>query len=174
MKVLGPPGKMSDLKQGAAGTCGPAGQDMADGLGHYAGDFDVAAVWKGLEAETDAQLVDVRTRAEWTFVGVADLRPIGKSAAFVEWQSFPSMSVNPDFVRQLEAELGRRGVGKDAPIYFLCRSGARSQSAAAAATAAGFTAAYNVAGGFEGPVGPDGRRGAVDGWKAAGLPWVQS
>lgn len=147
---------------------------MAEGLAYYAGDLDVGTVWRNLETEADAQLVDVRTRAEWTFVGVSDLRPIGKSVAFIEWQSFPTMAVNTDFLRQLEAELARRGVGKEAPLYFLCRSGARSQSAAMAAASAGYTAAFNVEGGFEGPAGPDGRRGSVAGWKAAGLPWVQS
>jgi rhodanese-related sulfurtransferase len=140
----------------------------------YAGDLDAEDVWPRLKEDPVAQLVDVRTRAEWSYVGVPDLRGIGKTPILVEWQSFPSMTVNPEFIRSLDAELARAGRDRSAPIYFLCRSGARSQSAAAAATAAGFTPAYNVAGGFEGPRGQDGHRGGVRGWKAAGLPWTQS
>jgi rhodanese-related sulfurtransferase len=140
----------------------------------YAGDLDVDEVWPRLKDDPSSLLVDVRTRAEWSFVGLPDLRSIGKSPVLLEWQRYPSMEANPDFVRDLEAEVARLGLTHAASVFFLCRSGARSQAAAMAATAAGFTAAYNVAGGFEGPLGPDGHRGTVQGWKAAGLPWVQS
>jgi rhodanese-related sulfurtransferase len=57
---------------------------------------------------------------------------------------------------------------------FLCRSGARSRAAAAALTRIGFEKAFNVAGGFEGDLDGEGHRGAITGWKAAGLPWRQS
>jgi rhodanese-related sulfurtransferase len=142
--------------------------------GHYAGDLEVGEVWNRLADDPRAVLVDVRTRAEWSFVGLPDLRPLGKAPVLIEWQSYPAMGVNPGFVQDLGEELARLGAAPDAPVFFLCRSGVRSQAAAAAATAAGHTAAFNVAGGFEGPVGPDGHRGAVAGWKASGLPWVQS
>jgi hypothetical protein len=39
--------------------------------------------------------------------------------------------------------------------------------------AAGYRACHNVAGGFEGPLDDDRHRGSADGWKAAGLPWLQ-
>ncbi len=79
-----------------------------------------------------------------------------------------------DFAAQLAAELAARGVSKDAPLYFICRSGARSRHAAVAMADAGFTQCFNVAGGFEGPHDPERHRGQVEGWKAAGLPWTQS
>ena len=66
------------------------------------------------------------------------------------------------------------GADKDAPVLFLCRSGARSRSAAIALTAAGFSRAYNIVGGFEGDLDGDRHRGQTNGWKAAGLPWKQS
>ena len=147
---------------------------MSDqGSGRYAGDVDAAEAWEGLKAP-DARLVDVRTRPEWTFVGVPDLSPLGKEALFLEWQAYPSMAVAPDFVERLAAHLAEEGVGRDAPLYFLCRSGGRSQAAAMAVAAAGFTRCYNVAGGFEGRLDPTRHRGTVEGWKAAGLPWIQS
>lgn len=140
----------------------------------YAGDEEVGTVWDRLAADPSAVLVDVRTRAEWTFVGLPDLRPVGRSVCLIEWQTYPNMSVNPAFLDELAAAVGAPAERGEGPIYFLCRSGARSRSAAVAATAAGFRSSFNVADGFEGPLGPDGRRGGVAGWKAAGLPWTQS
>jgi len=39
----------------------------------YAGDISAAEAWEKLAADSRAQLVDVRTLAEWNFVGVPDL-----------------------------------------------------------------------------------------------------
>ncbi|MDQ4061880.1 MAG: rhodanese-like domain-containing protein [Pseudomonadota bacterium] len=143
------------------------------GSGDYAGDVDAGQAWEGLKAP-DAHLVDVRTRAEWTFVGVPDLSPLGKEPLFIEWQSYPSMAVAGDFVERLAAHLAAEGVPRDAPLYFICRSGGRSQAAAMAMAQAGFGRCYNVADGFEGRLDPARHRGSVEGWKAAGLPWIQS
>ncbi len=57
---------------------------------------------------------------------------------------------------------------------FLCRSGGRSHHAAALATHEGFRECYNVLEGFEGDRDASGHRNTVGGWRAAGLPWVQS
>jgi len=140
----------------------------------YAGDLPVQEAWSLLQSDPKAQLVDVRTAAEWSFVGLPDLSGIGRKVHMVEWQTYPSMAVNPDFASVAADALAKTGAGKDTPVLFLCRSGARSRSAAVALTRAGFTRAFNVAGGFEGDVGPDGHRGHINGWKAANLPWRQS
>jgi rhodanese-related sulfurtransferase len=140
----------------------------------YAGDIDVREAWTLLGADPKAQLVDCRTAAEWTFVGLPDLSSLGRSALCVEWQSFPSMAIDGDFTKRTAEELRRAGAGNDTPVLFLCRSGARSRAAAIAMTRAGFTRAYNVAGGFEGDMDPDGHRGRRNGWKASDLPWRQS
>lgn len=142
--------------------------------GAYAGDIDAARAWEELSASPAATLIDVRTVPEWSYVGVPSLRPLGKEPVLIEWQSFPDMTVADDFCERLGAELAARGVGRDAPLFFLCRSGARSRSAAIAMTGAGFTRCYNVEAGFEGPLDPSRHRGAVAGWKAAGLPWFQT
>ncbi len=131
----------------------------------YAGDVSPSAAHAALEADPAAVLVDCRTRAEWQFVGVPEL---GDRVKFVEWQRYPDGLRNAAFLDELSAS----GAGPRVPVYFICRSGARSRDAAVAATAAGYRAAYNVADGFEGPVGPDGQR-TVAGWKADGLPWRQ-
>ena len=140
----------------------------------YAGDVSVEEAWSVLSQAPEATLVYVRSAAEWTFVGVPDLRPVDKETVFAEWQSFPGMGVRPEFTDGLVRELTARGVPADAPVLFLCRSGARSRAAATALTAAGFERCYNIADGFEGPPDEDGHRGRVGGWKAKGLPWRQT
>lgn len=136
----------------------------------YAGDVEPAEAFQAIVADPAAVLVDVRTRPELAYVGYPDLSQIGKQIIPIEWQVFPSGRQNPDFVDELEA----RGVQKDQPVYFICRSGVRSMHAAIAATNAGYRSAFNVADGFEGPVGDDGHRGVSAGWKSDGLPWRQS
>jgi rhodanese-related sulfurtransferase len=136
-------------------------------------DVPVEETWVRLKADKDAVLVDVRTRAEWTFVGLPDLSELNKRVITVEWQTFPDNRVNPEFVEKLTELLDGAGVAKDAEVFFVCRSGARSKAAATAMAAAGYTRTRNVAEGFEGPLDSDQKRGQVAGWKAAGLPWRQ-
>jgi rhodanese-related sulfurtransferase len=142
--------------------------------GGYRADVVSSEVWRKLAEDTEAVLIDVRSQAEWAFVGVPDLSSIGKEAVLLEWQRYPGMVRNEDFVGALGGALRARGVSDDTALYFMCRSGARSASAAAAMTAAGFSNCFNVADGFEGRLDPTRHRGAVEGWKAAGLPWAQS
>jgi rhodanese-related sulfurtransferase len=126
-------------------------------------------VWETLKQNPDAQLVDVRTDAEWNFVGVPDLAEAGKEAVLIPWQVYPSMQVNSAFGDQLK----QAGFTPQHHIFFLCRSGVRSVAAAKAAQAAGFPHTYNIVDGFEGPADADGHRGTEAGWKAEGLPWRQ-
>ena len=127
-----------------------------------------------LQNERDAVLVDVRSKPEWQFVGVPDLSALGKDALLIEWQTYPTMQRNVDFASALKAELAGNAVPDDAPLLFLCRSGARSQAAAAAMAAAGHPRCYNITGGFEGPPDGEHHRGQVAGWKALRLPWAQN
>ena len=136
----------------------------------YAGDVAPTTAWKILSERKDAILIDCRTRAEWNYVGLPDLETLAKRAALIEWQVFPSMQPNPEFVTALSGALA----DKDAPLLFICRSGARSAAAAKAMTAAGFSTCLNVADGFEGPLDGTAKRGTAGGWKAAGLPWRQT
>lgn len=140
---------------------------------HYAGDISPQEAWARLEGDPRAQLVDVRTMAEWNFVGLPDLSPLGRRAHCIEWQTFPTMAVNPAFAAEAEGAVTAAGADRDTPIFFLCRSGARSRAAAAALAAVGFTQAFNVANGFEGDPDAQRHRGNINGWKAEGLPWRQ-
>ena len=140
---------------------------------NYAGDVTSRECWQALLSDKNAQLVDVRTTAEWSFVGVPDISKLDRSVIFEAWQQFPGMAINQEFAERVQGELHSRGATKGDPVYFLCRSGQRSAAAAAALTAAGFQHAYNVAGGFEGNLDQHQHRGGIDGWKVAGLDWVQ-
>jgi rhodanese-related sulfurtransferase len=135
----------------------------------YAGDISPKQAWELLAKNPKAVLVDVRTDAEFAYVGNPDLSSLGKQVLRAFWKVFPGMEINPNFV----AEVDKSGIDKDAPLLFICRSGVRSRDAAIAMTAAGFKECYNVAGGFEGDKDATGHRGTVNGWKVDGLPWAQ-
>ena len=135
----------------------------------YAGDISAEEAWKRLSTDPKAQLVDVRTLAEWNFVGLPDLSALGRQAHCVEWQVFPEGARNSGFV----AEAGQALGDPETPVLVMCRSGARSRAAAMALTQAGFSQAFNISDGFEGDRDDHGHRGAQNGWKAANLPWKQ-
>ena len=134
----------------------------------YAGDVSPAEAYAAATGPEAALLVDVRTRAEWTYVGVPVLEGAGHEVAFVEWSTYPEGRVNERFVDEVRAS----GLEPGRPVYLLCRSGVRSKAAADALTAAGLGPAYTVSDGFEGPHSAQGHR-TVAGWKVAGLPWRQ-
>jgi rhodanese-related sulfurtransferase len=121
--------------------------------------------WEILSEDPDAVLIDVRTKAEWAFVGIPDLTSLGKHARMVEWTTFPSGQPNPQFLEQ-----STEGLARQQSLLMLCRSGARSNAAATMLNANGFTA-INIGAGFEGDLDPEGHR--CGGWKDA-LPWRQN
>jgi rhodanese-related sulfurtransferase len=136
----------------------------------YAGDISPETAWEILTDDPQAVLVDVRTDAEWSYVGVPDLGSVGKEPLLIPWKLFPSMAQNEHFVEQVT----EAGVDARDTMVLLCRSGQRSAAAAQALTEAGFRRCYNIAEGFEGDKDSNGQRGTLGGWKVRGLPWVQS
>lgn len=128
----------------------------------YAGALTPKEAHELMQQHPKAKLVDVRTRAEWDYVGRVP------RAVEVELLTYPGNVPNDAFIDQLQAK-----VPKDALVMFLCRSGGRSNTAASIATEAGFANCYNVLEGFEGDRDANGHRNSVGGWRAAGLPWVQ-
>ncbi|MFE3446879.1 rhodanese-like domain-containing protein [Nocardia sp. NPDC059180] len=136
----------------------------------YAGDITPKQAWEILRDDPRAVLVDVRTEAEWRFVGIPDTSAIDRQTVLIEWVDGTGAR-NTEFAQQLSTVLDGRD--PDAPVVFLCRSGQRSAHAATVATSTGIEPAYNVSEGFEGPLDEFGHRG-VAGWRADGLPWRQS
>lgn len=116
-----------------------------------------------LRLAPSARLIDVRTRAEWDFVGFVP------GSTLIEWQHYPAWALNQNFYAELTQQ-----VDPESLVLFLCRSGHRSHLAAIAATRAGYPDCYNIAEGLEGDRDPvTGQRGK-NGWKATGLPWIQN
>ncbi|HEY1781970.1 MAG TPA: rhodanese-like domain-containing protein [Roseiarcus sp.] len=140
----------------------------------YAGDLLAIDAYALLEGDSSSVLIDVRTQAEWAYVGTPNLQTLGKTLLLLEWQSYPSMAVDAEFASRLEAMLRSGGVERGAPLIFLCRSGVRSRQAAISMTSAGWGPCFNLSDGFEGPLDGSLRRGGVSGWKAGGLPWSQT
>lgn len=134
------------------------------------------AVWESLKSEPNTALVDVRTQAEWAFVGLPDLTNLEKDVILLEWLTYPGMSVNQNFADELFQKFGDRIPDS---IFFICRSGARSLSAANlvaefARDSGHVTRCFNVAEGFEGDLDADRHRASLNGWKKRGLPWRQT
>jgi rhodanese-related sulfurtransferase len=129
----------------------------------YAGALTPAEAHEVWRNSQGAALVDVRTRAEWDYVGRIP------GAVEIELLTYPGNRPNPAFLTELQSK-----IDKEAPVLFICRSGGRSHNAAMLATQAGYRAAYNVLEGFEGDRDAQGHRNSTGGWRAAGLPWTQS
>lgn len=126
----------------------------------YAGALTPAEAFEVWQMAPNAKLVDVRTRAEWDWVGRIP------EAEEIEWMSYPGNLPNDHFLAQLKQQ-----VDPEALVMFICRSGVRSDKAASLASQAGYAEAYNVLEGFEGDKDSDGHRGNLGGWRHAGLPW---
>ena len=119
--------------------------------------------WNLWQENSNAILVDVRTKMEHVFVG----HPPG--AIHIAWKEAPDWQLNADFVAAVE----KQQLDKTAPILLLCRSGQRSLEAAMALQVAGFTHLVNIVDGFEGPLDQQQHRGQIAGWRHDGLPWRQ-
>ncbi len=135
----------------------------------YAGDLTPKQGWEMLAENPYAVLIDVRTEAEYAWVGSPDLSSLGKDALDVPWMMFLDMELIPDFVDHVSGAAHC----KETPLMILCRSGVRALQAAEAMTEAGFTKCYNLASGFEGKHDDNGHRGTINGWKVDGLFWRQ-
>lgn len=149
---------------------------MGTGIDPSIGEVLPVAAWEILATENDARLIDVRTVAEWNFVGVPDLSELNQTVICAEWAMYPGMSANPHFVETVINALGAEVPGK---LLFLCRSGVRSLRAADAITAhyaqqGNAVSCFNVLEGFEGDPDANGHRGNLNGWKLRGLAWRQS
>ena len=127
----------------------------------YAGDVSPQLAWAWVQAG-EAELVDVRTDAERTWVGFVP------DAHALAWKQWPGMAMNPEFDDGIQA-LGAGGK----KLLLLCRSGVRSVAAAQRATELGLQA-YNILEGFEGDPDANAHRGQTGGWRMRGLPWRQS
>lgn len=128
--------------------------------------------------------IDVRSRAEATFLGMPTLADVlipfqefnGDTAPWNDKAATFGMDANLDFVKQVDAEMARRGLAKNTPIIVMCRSGGRSAASASLLTKYGYTQVYSMVDGYEGDATPAGAPNAgqrtLNGWRVEGLPWT--
>lgn len=120
--------------------------------------------WTQLQNDQTTVLIDVRTSAEYSFVGHPTM------AVLIPWKELPTMDVNPDFIAQVEATV----VDKNTPLILMCRSGQRSMQASQALLNAGYSNVSNMDEGFEGDPDQNQQRSNINGWRFHQLPWQQS
>ena len=122
-----------------------------------------------LSKKSSSYLIDVRTKPEWSFVGIPDLHSLQKNTICVCWRVYPSMEININF----QSEILEFGINNQDIIFLICRSGNRSAEAADFLTSKGFINCFNVIDGFEGDIGSHHQRSTINGWKYNKLPWKQ-
>jgi len=127
--------------------------------------------------DPESMIIDVRTFEEFNFVGFIDLSKIEdgkKKLLMLPWRLYPKMDYNPDFQIFLEEFLNKNFSNpKEVKIIFICKSGGRSNEAAAYFLDLGYKNCYNIVGGFEGELNQENKRGTINGWKASNLDWGQ-
>lgn len=114
--------------------------------------------------EPDTYLVDVRSIAEYVFVGHPEM---AHNIPLTFWDELKQDLVpNETFLEDVKS----RFKAEDR-LIFICRSGGRSQRAARMARQAGFTKLLNITLGFEGEKNAEGYR-VINGWKNRQLPYT--
>lgn len=158
----------------ATAEAGDLPQDKRTEAGLYLTAREAAALRAG---DAAAVLIDIRSRAEVAFVGIGS--GVDKHIPYMVvddfWEFDPEkgtykLVVNSEFPNALAEYLALRGLGKDARIILMCRSGTRSAKAANLLRTLGYSAVFSVTDGFEGDTGTAGVRD-VNGWKNSGLAW---
>lgn len=127
--------------------------------------------------------IDVRTRSEVHYIGIAD--PIDANIPYqfdsTRWRTksdgvhgFFRKKRNPDFEEAVENALSAHGLDKTSPVIIMCTSGSRAPLAAYALHKAGFKEVYTQVEGFEGIKATEGEnkgKRVVAGWMNEDLPW---
>jgi len=125
--------------------------------------------------------IDVRTPEELYFVGYPTVVDKNIPFAYINYSKFKknkegkvvkfASKKNDKFLEQFEATLKEKGLGKDAPVILMCRSGKRAAKTAKILNKAGYKNVYNLDQGFEGDKDKNKHR-TVNGWKNANLPYT--
>lgn len=139
-------------------------------------EIDPLQAWNLLQTKANSALIDVRTFAEFDFVGIADLTKINKQPILLPLKHYPEMKSDNQFSDKLIPilqDIFPNHQSNAIDLLFICRSGARSFEAASIMANLGYNC-YNVSKGFEGDVNQNYHRGQTNGWKAQNLPWRQN
>ena len=122
-----------------------------------------------LQSNSQALFVDVRSKAEYKYVGFPE------NSILNPWIDDPDWEPNPEaFSDLVMQELDGRENILNTEIILICRSGFRSNEALKCLENKGFTQVSHVASGFEGDLDENDHRGNLNGWRHDGMPWSQS
>ena len=122
-----------------------------------------------LQSNSQALFVDVRSKAEFKYVGYPE------NSILIPWIDDPDWEPNPEaFSDLVMQELDGRENLLNTEIILICRSGFRSNEALKCLENKGFTQVSHVASGFEGDLDENDHRGNLNGWRHDGMPWSQS
>jgi len=131
--------------------------------GQGGSDIGVTQAFRRLD-QPDTYLIDVRTVAEYVYVGHPEN---AHNIPLVFWDEPNLQTVaNEDFVEDVKARFKTGDI-----LILICRSGNRSAHAQRMLRRAGFDPVFNIREGFEGKKDRNGHR-IVDGWKNEGLPYT--
>ena len=127
-------------------------------------------------------LLDVRSRPEVTFVGIASrvnvhipFMVLPQTAHYDPAAKGYPLEMNSSFEFDFMDYAEAMELSEETPIVIMCRSGSRSAKAANILYDLGYTNVYSVVDGFEGDKaadGPEKGHRMVNGWKNAGLAWT--
>ena len=147
------------LTAAALAWCALGAQAQAPDIGITAQDTYA----KVQQADSKVLFVDVRDPVEVMFVGFSDAVHINVPYLMVDRTAWDDkrgvykLTQNANFVAQIKAALDQRGLGPDAEVITLCRSGSeRGEPSAAFLRANGFPNARFVVNGFQGAALKDG------------------
>ena len=112
--------------------------------------------FKKLNEDQNSYLIDVRTPTEWNVDGIPDEDSF-EGILFKLAIRNEEGTQNPNFIEEFKS----LEIPKDSNIYFICKSGGRSNLAAKMVANEGFKSLFNVEDGF------------TLGWKPKGLPSVE-
>jgi rhodanese-related sulfurtransferase len=145
------------------GLSGTAGAAETAAPGTY-GNVDPQQAQR-LVLEEGAVILDVRTQAEFVFVG----HPVGAVNIPLQFwdETTYAWSENPDFDARV-----RKRFPQGRPLITLCRSGHRSKAAAQRLVDMGYTRVFNMVESFEGDADPVTGLRTVNGWKNRRLPYT--
>jgi rhodanese-related sulfurtransferase len=121
-----------------------------------------------LNNNPEAILIDVRTSAEYKYVGYPE------DSILIPWFDEPDLIADPTaFCEAVNKHLSDRDDILGAELILICRSGFRSNEALKCLQSNGFTCVSHVASGFEGDLDENNHRGNLNGWRNDGMPWSQ-
>jgi rhodanese-related sulfurtransferase len=157
----------------------PSNPERRTEWGMYVNATEAAAMKQKLQDKV--LFIDVRDPIEIMFTGFTNMVDINipfKIANRSKWnpkKPVYQVELNPNFEQEVAAALKARGLGKDAPIIIMCRSGGtRGAPATRPLQGKGYKNVYVMTDGFEGGKAKSGDKKGwrlVDGWKNSGLPW---